>query len=246
MKKKFALLCGGILLTSTTLAHSAEVQPISAEEAFDSTISQLDPASGAPANVALVDIRTVAETYWVGSPAKVDRLITVDGEEIVPDNGKVQQWRGSNWLVYNQGMGHCSWKNYIHVSDIDSYITSPIATVIPYKNWDDSTANKVDNEEFMAQMQALADSGVESVILMCRSGKRSSEAGAALPDSMFATVYEVDQPDGKNGRGGFQGTSYSDRYNGYRGYPGRQTRNEDNPSVSWQDAGLPMHIGWKP
>ena len=85
-----------------------------------------------------------------------------------------------------------------------------------------------------------------SIILMCRSGKRTSEVYNVTIFNyiLFDAVYEIDQPDGKNGSGGFQGTSYGDAYNGYRGFPERKTSFRDPEPVSWSDAGLPIHIGW--
>jgi hypothetical protein len=78
------------------------------------------------------------------------------------------------------------------------------------------------------------------LIIMCRSGKRTSKCG--FDASLFKAVYEIDGL--KNGRGGFQGSSYDDIYNGYRGWPGRKSLGGNNKSVSWIDSGLPIHIGW--
>jgi len=39
-------------------------------------------------------------------------------------------------------------------------------------------------------------------------------------------------------------TSYGDIYNGFRGFSGRKTSFQEYESVSWSDAGLPIHIGW--
>ncbi len=221
--------------------------PITADEAFDAVAMQIDPLSGESSAVALVDVRTAAEIFWVGAPARVDRIVTTDGEEIIPENGKVRQWHGSNWLLVESASGHAKCPMRIQSSKIASLETSPVSTAnIPYEIWDDATATKPVNPNFVADMEALADQGVTTVILMCRSGKRSTKGGEVLPDWLFDTVYEIDQPDGKNGTGGFQGTSYHDHYLGYRGYPGHNTRREEHPSVSWQDAGLPMHIGWNP
>jgi hypothetical protein len=75
--------------------------------------------------------------------------------------------------------------------------------------------------------------------------KRQKEGQFTTPvpvEPFFDAVYEIDHPD-KNGRGGFQGTSYDDAYNGFRGFPGRKTSFQEHESVSWSDAGLPIHIG---
>lgn len=89
-----------------------------------------------------------------------------------------------------------------------------------------------------------------SVILMCRSGKRSTEVFenpfiVLFFQDNFDNVYEIDSPEGKNGRGGFQGSNY-DSYNGYRGFPSRDTSMQEYKAVSWMDSGLPVHIGGCP
>jgi hypothetical protein len=101
------------------------------------------------------------------------------------------------------------------------------------------------NPNFTSEIEALA-SDYDVIILMCHSGKRTSNCVADFNTSLFKAVYEIDQPDGKNGGGGFQGTSYDNAYNGYRGFPLRKTSFQSHPSVSWSDAGLPIHIGTCP
>ncbi len=100
------------------------------------------------------------------------------------------------------------------------------------------------------------------LILMCRSGHRSSAGADYLESLGYTTVYEIDnalkeeadaaKPVGKRGgRGGFQGSGYKGAYNGYRGYPGRNPKGmapgtvtadllDKDQSVSWSDTGLPM------
>jgi len=78
-----------------------------------------------------------------------------------------------------------------------------------------------------------------SLILMCRSGKRTDDAAAYL-DSLGYTVYEIDRPGVKTGHGGFQGSGHDDPYDkGYRGWPGRVNYDE-SVSCSWMDTGLPI------
>ena len=102
-----------------------------------------------------------------------------------------------------------------------------------------------------------------TLILMCRSGHRSTYAAEYLEEELgedYYTIYEIDNPlkneeNGKGGSGGFQGSSSVDpNENGYRGYPGRLpdpgpgisletvTDDIDDPddSVSWMDTGLPI------
>ena len=218
----------------------ADAVPITAEQAFDAYANQEDPISGDPSNVAIVDVRTTAEYYWVGTCAQVDTIITTKGDEIIPENGKVKLKANSRILRFDVDGDATT----LNVEDVDEIETSPIARHIPYKTWKDKKCEPVLNKKFAKEIEALADEGIDIVIMMCRSGKRTSDA--EFDFSLFDAVYEIDQPDGKNGRGGFQGTSYSDAYNGFRGFPGRKTSFQENESVSWSDAGLPIHIGWCP
>ena len=200
-------------------AYANDAVPITAEQAFDAYANQVDPLAGGAANVAIVDVRTTAEYHWVGTCAQVDKIITTKGDEIIPDNGKVILKANSRILVLEFDVdGKPSALNVKHVDEIE---TSPIAKHIPYKTWKDTKCEPVLNKEFAKEIEALADEGIDIVIMMCRSGKRTSDA--EFDFSLFDAVYEIDQPDGKNGRGGFQGSSYDDAYNGCRGFPGRKT-----------------------
>jgi hypothetical protein len=122
-------------------------------------------------------------------------------------------------------------------------VTEDISIHIPTHIWDEAGCTKYANPDFAATIESLS-ADYDVLILMCRSGKRSNTRD--FDTSLFDAVYEIDDPNGKNGRGGFQGTSYGDVYNGYRGYPGRNTWMQDARSASWSDAGLPVHIGWEP
>jgi len=105
-----------------------------------------------------------------------------------------------------------------------------------------------------------------TLILMCRSGHRSTFGAQYLEEQLgegYYTIYEIDNPlmnadNGKGGSGGFQGGSGVDpNSNGYRGYPGRLpfcSATSGHPCVavatsditdktdsdSWMDTGLPM------
>ncbi|MEA3514911.1 MAG: hypothetical protein U9R34_05520 [Nanoarchaeota archaeon] len=236
MKKiaKFIALAVFVVLAASLV--NADLIPITAEQAFDAQASQVDPESGEPANVVIVDIRSVAEYHWVGAPARVDN-ITTKRSLIVPDDGKVNIFgRGNNLLRFKVN-GNL---RVLSAKSVENMKTSPIAINIPYKTWDKSL-----NPDFKSDIEDLADENT-SIILMCRSGKRTSEVYnvTKFNYNSFDAVYEIDQPDGKNGRGGFSGTSYKDAYNGYRGFPERKTSFKSHESVSWSDAGLPIHIGW--
>lgn len=230
-------------------ADDAVPIPITAEQAFDAYANQVDPVTGEAANVAIVDVRTTAEYHWVGTCAQVDKITTPKGRKMIdifPDNGKVKLKANSRILSFDvDGQPRA-----LHVKHVDEIETSRIATHIPYMTWDDENCEKVLNDNFASDIETLAGQEIDIVIMMCRSGKRTTEC---MKDEdiinaflLFDAVYEIDQPDGKNGRGGFQGTSYSDAYNGFRGFPGRKTSFQENESVSWSDAGLPIHIGWCP
>ena len=219
--------------------------PISAEQAFDAYAEQKDPLSGKDAKVAIVDVRTASEYYWVGTCAQVTKIIKTNGDEIIPYNGKVVLLGRIGYLKFKVRKNGRT--KFIPVKYVEEIETTPIAINIPYKTWNDETATKPFNDYFSEEIEALAGE-YDVIIMMCRSGKRSSLPSDAskFNFNLFNAVYEIDQPDGTNARGGFQGTSYSDSYNGYRGYPGRRTYYKEHNSVSWSDAGLPCHIGWEP
>jgi rhodanese-related sulfurtransferase len=234
MKKMVRIFTVALMVSifATGIAYADDPVPITAEQAFDLYANQEETG----ANVAIVDIRTTAEYHWVGTCAKVKIIITED-EEITPDNGKVIIRANSRILEFEVD-GEPSALNVKHVEKIE---TSVIARHIPYMTWDDEGCEKVDNDDFAGEIEALASQGIDIIIMMCRSGKRTSKAEFNF--GLFEAVYEIDQPDGKNGRGGFQGTSYGDAYNGFRDFPGRKTSFQEHESVSWSNAGLPIHIG---
>ena len=246
MKKIVGIFTVVFMITMFAIgtAYANDAIPITAEQAFDAYANQEDPVTGILANVAIVDVRATAEHYWVGTCGQVDSIITKNDDEIIPYNGKVKL-SGKTGLLRFKVLKHgYTVPRLIHVSKVEKIESTPIAINIPYMTWDDKTCQKVLNDTFVNDIEALADEGIEVIIMMCRSGKRSTTA--EFDFSLFTAVYEIDQPDGKNGRGGFQGTSYDDTYNGYRGFPGRKTLYQEHKSVSWSDAGLPIHIGWCP
>ena len=48
-------------------AYANNAIPITAEQAFDAYVNQEDPGTGDSTNVAIVDVRAIAEYYWVGT-----------------------------------------------------------------------------------------------------------------------------------------------------------------------------------
>ena len=238
-----------ILVVGHAHANDADVNiPITADQAYDAYADQEDPLSGDPATVIIVDVRTKAEHFWVGAPARVESIVTKSGEEYLPHKGKVKILLEGRFLKFHVEKGESLQPVFMPVSNVESVDTITIAHHIPYKDWYEADCKLDLNEKFAEQMNALSrlDEFGDGVvlILMCRSGKRSNTR--SFNTELFKGVYEIDQPDGTNGRGGFEGTNYHSVYNGYRGFPARYTRNQESPSVSWADAGLPIHIGGCP
>lgn len=231
----FLIFCGMSFANDTTPI------PISAEQAFDAVQTQTDPISGDEAIVALVDVRTRAEYFWVGAACQVDEIITTKGKSIVPDFGKVLLSREGRFLTF----GLDGRNKRILTRKVSEIALSPIAINIPYKLWDEETAELSLNPDFVDDVEALSGD-YNVLIFFCRSGGRSEDCLGDFNTTLFDAIYEIDQPDGKSGRGGFEGTSYSNVYNGYRGFPERLTEIQEHPSVSWKDTGLPIKTSVNP
>jgi rhodanese-related sulfurtransferase len=239
----FMIVVFTLVVTANAMGAEEDVNiPISANQAFDAVIKQIDPATNATSRVALIDVRTTAEYFWVGACAKVENIATTSGEELIPHNGKVVMKMG-NFLFFKVEGPDGLVPYFLPANKVESVNTTDISIHIPMHIWDDANCSKNANPNFAATIASL-HTDYDVLILICRSGKRSNTR--AFDTSLFDAVYEIDDPKGKDGRGGFQGTSYGDAYNGYRGYPGRWTQIQDAPSASWSDAGLPVHIGWTP
>lgn len=215
--------------------------PITAEEAFDAVQAQVDPATGIPANVVLVDVRSRAEYYWVGSAAKVTEIKLTSGALITPDFGKVKLEHGAKFLVYTKGGKY----QRVLVQKVGSMKVAPIAFSVPYQLWNEDTRSMTINPAFAAEMERFAGA---VVIFYCRSGGRTDGSNCVELSSplQFPAVYEIDQPDGTTNHGGFEGSNYGNVFNGYRGFPDRDTSPQPHPSASWKDAGLPIAIGATP
>lgn len=256
--RKITSICSMVILMVAFISvGSAEaIDTVTAEQAFDAYMAQEDPYTG-PAKVILVDIRTTAEYYWIGTCAEVTGLWKkIDpNTQIIPDKGKVKLVDG--YLEYEVEKVSFS----LYVNEVEEITTSPIAINIPYQTWrrdKNSYKDKVYNPHFGKEIEALAEFDVNGdptvvIILTCRSGKRTSASVGEDPKnpewppqfdlSYFKAVYEIDYPLPVNARGGIQGSDYSEAYNGFRGFPGRDTSFQSPESVSWYDAGLPIHIG---
>lgn len=229
----------------TSIGETCTPTPISAEQAFDAVQAQQDPTTGAAKTVFLVDVRSRAEYYWVGGPCQVDSIILENDDKIIPDDGKVKLIQEGKFLEFEV---YGKYKR-IQTGKIKSAELSPIATNIPYQDWDDKSAKLVPNGLFDDQIAALIDNHPDSVLIFfCRSGGRSQDCLVKLEDLGLpcGSLYEIDQPSGADGYGGFEGGTYGNLFNGYRGFPGRRTDGQAAPSVSWKDTGLPMKTGMKP
>lgn len=238
-----AIFCSLVLVTAFTgTAFAAKATPVTADTAFDAAALQIDPATGKTARVAIVDLRTAAEYYWVGACAQVEMIVTRDGKEVKPYLGKTILDPSKSKINFDLRKTGQITAHSMDIKDIKTIFKNPISINIPYMKWDETTQAKVKNANFKTEIEKLAGK-YDVLILMCRSGKRSSVC--EFDFSLFTSVYEIDQPNGKNGKGGFQGTSYKEVFNGYRGCPGRHTDQQKSSSVSWNDYGLPVHIGWK-
>jgi rhodanese-related sulfurtransferase len=237
-----------IALTPALAADPIQPIPITAEEAFDATVTSTDPILGTRATVALVDVRSRAEYWWVGTAAAVTGIV-LKGQEatpIRPDFYKVRVIDEGKFLEFTLRGRY----RRVQVDKVAELQTTPIASSIPYKLWDETQAKLVGNPAFAGAISKLADDGVQVLIVFCRSGGRSSDCIVQIDPTIaarFSGVYEIDDPGGLvTGVGGFEGAGYAQVYNGHLGFPGRLTQGQTAPSVSWKDAGLPIRIGQNP
>lgn len=218
------------------MAQAVVPTPITAEQAFDAVMSQTDPLTAQHKFVILVDVRTAAEYYWVGTAAMVQSITLDDETVITPDLGKVQLIQEGSALLYHVD-GHLK---IMQTRKVTAMKLASIAYHVPFQTWNETTGKSESNENFGATMALLAGTSKPVVILFCRSGHRSGAEMALtkMDPSLFDAIYEIDQPDGTSNSGGLEGSAYT--YNGYRGFPERQTQFLAHPSVSWKDAGLPI------
>jgi rhodanese-related sulfurtransferase len=219
--------------TALTTALADAPIPITADEAFDVV---MDPDNQ---DVALVDLRDPVEFYWSGAPVSVTQIHFVDEKKapVLPDNGKVRLVEEGKFLEYAVDGRH----QRTQVTKIGQLDTEQIAINIPFKIGVPGTW--VTNPKFLTDMNRLHHNyGINVVILYCRTGGRSSSAGAAIT-TPFTQIYEIDDPNDPvlgNMHGGFSGSTYGGVYAGHIGFPGRQTDRQVTPSVSWLDSGLPI------
>ena len=142
----------------------------------------------------------------------------------------------------------------------------PIAFLLPWESLEGVDENGGllyrENPDFDELLnKTFGEDKDQSLIIICRSGNRSTYATLRLEDIGYTHVYEVDNElkelnSESGGRGGVQGTSYKNSFNGYRGFPGRlpainggvlvhiatdtNSIQDENDSVAWMDLGLPV------
>lgn len=242
MRRAFTAAVIAVVTVLLAPAPAGALDQITAEQAFDAVQMQVDPLSGEPASVALVDVRSRAEWFWVGAAAEVLEIELDTGSVLIPDLGKVKI-AGNGRVLAFEVSGH---RRVVPIRRVASVSLQPIAFSVPFRLWDEAagTLPSTVNPDFDPTIAALAED-YDVLIIFCRSGGRTNTC-AQPNEALFDAVYEIDQPNGTSGRGGMEGTSYSNVYNGYRGYPGRVTRFQDDPSVAWKDAGLPIVTSTNP
>lgn len=238
-----------LVLTAFTPAHADDpltLIPITANAAFDAVTKQVDPVSHANADVYLIDVRDPYEVYMNGGPAAVKTITLLNGKTIEPEHGKVRLMFDGRFIFYSATRHN----RFEPVNNIKSMDAVPLATNIPVWRLNlvsdaevglKATFDKTTESRFLEAMKQNYQPGA-SLILFCRTGGRSSVAGELL--SAFAlqngwTLYEIDDPAGKENYGGFNGAAYDGALVGYDGFPGRVT-GKRVPSASWLDAGLPV------
>ena len=141
MKRKLSISYLLILFTAVlVISNSAAAEkniPISADQAFDAYANQVDPISGEPAAVAIVDVRTKAEYFWLGTPAQVNSIVTQSGRVLLPYNGKVNMRFGGRYLKFKVQRGKRLRSVFLSVNRVESIDTEPISYHVPYKVWDE-------------------------------------------------------------------------------------------------------------
>jgi rhodanese-related sulfurtransferase len=211
MEKKVLISLVLLVLTALfflSMGNVAAFDLITAQEAYDMV---------ANSQATLIDVRTLEEYVFVGSPA-----LEPEGDPIA----YLIPWE------HLEGIDESGNKEYRINTDFDALI--------------EQTFGEVKNQ---------------GLIIICRSGNRSTYAADRMEELGFLNIFEVDNKlremtSYPGGRGGFQGSSYNSSYDGYRGYPGRlpsepasfnikvetitDNIDSEDDSVSWMDTGLPM------
>jgi rhodanese-related sulfurtransferase len=207
------------------------VMAIGSAEAYTSITAAKAYQMATEEGATIIDVRTLEEYYWVGTCAAIPNGVPI---------------------AYN--IPWALWTYRIEEA-VDTSKTPPV-----HLGYYKPTMVTVETLFKLFITRTFPDKDTH-LILMCRSGDRSTDAAKYLEDSLhYKNVSEIDnyhaegeKAEGKNpkgGKGGFQGPSID----GYRGYPGRVssylspypaqdpewTPGDDTQSVSWMDTGLPV------
>jgi hypothetical protein len=231
-----------LFLALLSLLDGASIHHITPTQAFESTVHQVDPETGVPSNVLLLDVRSRAESYWDGVPARANNITLKNAGVLIPDDGRIQiVLRPYPCLGFTvSGTPHCA-----NLSDVNALDLSPLSHSVPLRFWDEEHATLVPNSAFNSSVAALARTPPGALIAMCRSGVRAADSIEHLAPEvarLFSSFYTIDVPGSPNpGFGGFSGSSYKGIINGYAGFPGRDpVQILVPPSASWLDASLPI------
>jgi rhodanese-related sulfurtransferase len=251
--RSFAVVAAFLALTAFTAARAEPptLVPITADQAFDAVAMQVDPVSGTGAPVYLIDVRDPYEVYMNGGPAAVEEIRLwgdAEGGGTKPDYGKVRLVQEGKFVEYHVNGRY----RRERVRDVEGMAAMSLATNVPLwrldlipdadANWK-ATFDRTTAQDFPAAIEAQGYPLGAALIVFCRTGGRSSAAGASLLDLAEDndwTVYEIDDPAGDPSHGGFSGPAYGGALAGYDGFPGRFIDRTRVPSASWVDAGLPV------
>jgi rhodanese-related sulfurtransferase len=200
MKFRTALIA--LLLGFSTIASAdfkGDIDPITAFDWLN-----------ADDNVILLDVRTAEEWRWVGHPGP---------NGLADSNGK--------GLAYNSGVGLDG--KVVNISSRIAAVkeaTVTNTTNIYYTNYGDEPPSSPlpPNPDFVTDVLDKYDPTMTTLLVICRSGSRSTAAAKLLADEGFDT-WSVD--------GGFEGTKNTSEH------PGPDTEYRD--VNGWKNAKLPWN-----
>jgi len=179
-------------------ADDGAPSPITADQAFDAVTMQVDPDTGNPAYVLLVDVRDPGEYLSSGAAAAVEKIHFLRrGKTVEPKWGKVRLLDNGKFIEYRIPNDHKRYgrSRYDHttyqrvrVDEIESIETTPLAYNVKLwgqtENGWDWSSEAVD--AFYETLKRLLESEQpDAVILYCRTGGRSSLAGQLVLNGYY-------------------------------------------------------------